>query len=61
MRAKTVKKWRATSGKKLRVYLEQANSLPSFQGPTSFNRDGILNRKLFMLEVGQKGHLIPLQ
>lgn len=50
-----------TSGKKLRAYLEQTDSLPTLQGPTSFSRDGILNRKLFVLQVGEKGQLISLQ
>jgi len=50
-----------TSGKKLRAYLEQTDSLPTLQGPTSFSRDGVLNRKLFVLQVGEKGQLIPLR
>jgi ABC-type branched-subunit amino acid transport system substrate-binding protein len=51
----------ATSGKKLRAYLEEARSLPTLLGPTSFNRHGVLNRKLFALQVGQNGQVIPLQ
>lgn len=51
----------ATSGKKLRAYLEEARSLPTLLGPASFNRHGVLNRKLFVLQVGQNGQVIPLQ
>lgn len=50
-----------TSGKKLRTFLEQADSLPTLQGAASFNRNGVLNRKLCVLQVSQNGQLSPMQ
>lgn len=50
-----------TSGKKLRAFLDQGNSLPTLQGPTSFNPNGVLNRKLCVVQVGQNGQLSPMQ
>jgi ABC-type branched-subunit amino acid transport system substrate-binding protein len=49
------------SGKKLSAFLEQADSLPTLQGPTSFNGKGLLDRKLVLLQVGEKGQLTQLQ
>jgi len=51
----------ATSGKKLRAFLERADSLPTLLGPASFNSTGVLNRTLFVLQVSQDGQLIPLK
>ncbi|MDF0673878.1 MAG: penicillin-binding protein activator [Nitrospira sp.] len=48
----------AASGKQLRAYLEQADALPSFLGPTSFDRHGVLARKLLVFQVGQNGQLL---
>jgi len=50
----------ATSGKKLRVFLERADSLPALLGPASFNSTGVLNRRLFVLQMSQDGQVIPL-
>lgn len=47
----------ARSGKQLRAYLDQADALPSFLGPTSFDRHGVLARKLLVFQVGQNGQL----
>ncbi|WHZ21846.1 MAG: branched-chain amino acid ABC transporter, amino acid-binding protein [Nitrospira sp.] len=46
-----------TSGKRLRSYLEQADTLPTLLGPTSFNDKGVLNRTLLLIQVGEKGRL----
>ena len=46
-----------TSGKRLRAFLEQADALPTLLGPASFNAKGVLNRRLVLLQVGEKGAL----
>lgn len=50
----------ATSGKKLRAFWERADSLPTLLGHASFNSTGVLNRRLFVLQMSRDGQAIPL-
>lgn len=50
----------AKSGKDIRHYFETTDTLYSLRGPTSFNDQGILNRRMFFMQMNQAGRPVLL-
>ena len=49
----------AASGEAVRDYLMTQHDLPALNGPSAFSQDGILNRRVFLIQVKQ-GKFVPL-
>ena len=50
----------ATTGDAIHDYLMTQHDLPALSGPSSFSQDGILNRRVFVIQVKQ-GKFVPLE
>ena len=49
----------ATSAREVKAQLQQAQDLPALGGPAGFNAEGILDRRLFVLQV-QEGKIVSV-
>ena len=50
----------ATSAREVRTHIVRAHDLPTLAGPANFNARGVLNRRLFVLQV-KEGRIVPYQ
>lgn len=50
----------ATSAREVHIHLSRAQDLPTLTGPAHVNAQGVLNRRLFVLQVKQ-GKIVPYQ